>query len=85
MTEEHQFSEVFLTEKQAATKLNMSPKGLQAWRLRGGGPRFVKISARCIRYKESEIDSWAQSLERESTSDPGPVAQSTPGKARRIK
>lgn len=85
MTEkQHQFTEVYLTEKQAAAKLNLSPKGLQAWRLRGGGPRFVKISARCIRYKESEIDSWAQSLERESTSDTGPAVQ-PPRRARRVK
>ncbi len=78
MTEEqkqHQFTEVYLTEKQAATKLNLSPKGLQAWRLRGGGPRFVKISARCVRYKESEIDNWAAARERTSTSDPGPDAK----------
>ena len=87
MTEEqkqHQFTEVYLTEKQAAAKLNLSPKGLQAWRLRGGGPDFVRISCRCVRYRESVIDAWAMARECKSTSDPGPAEQ-PPRRARRVK
>ena len=84
MTEkQHQFTEVYLTEKQAAAKLNLSPKGLQAWRLRGGGPDFVRISKRCVRYRESVIDAWALARECKSTSDTGPAVQSS--KARRVK
>jgi len=85
MTEkQHQFTEVYLTEKQAAAKLNLSPKGLQAWRLRGGGPDFVRISCRCVRYRESVIDAWAMARECKSTSDPGPAEQ-PPRRARRVK
>ncbi|MFB3787023.1 MAG: helix-turn-helix transcriptional regulator [bacterium] len=66
-----EFAEFYLTERQAATKLGVSQKTLQAWRLRGGGPAFVKISARCVRYRESVIDAWALARERESTTDTG--------------
>ena len=82
-TQKHPYGEIYLNERQAAEKLGVTASAMQAWRLKGTGPRFVKISARCVRYKESEIDSWAQSLERESTSDTGPAVQSS--KARRVK
>jgi hypothetical protein len=39
-----------LDEKQAAALLNVSVKSLQAWRCRGGGPKFVKIGKRLVRY-----------------------------------
>lgn len=73
------------SEKQAAKLLNLSPKTLQKYRIIGGGPRFVHVSARCVRYRLVDLREWQESRLRESTSDPGPVAQSTPGKARRVK
>jgi len=81
MTEkQHQFTEVYLTEKQAAAKLNLSPKGLQAWRLRGGGPDYIRISCRCIRYAESTLDNWMQARRVSSTSEPCPGdVSNTPG------
>ena len=75
LTTQHPFTEKYLSERQAAEKLGLTSSCLQAWRLRGVGPRFVKISARCVRYKESEIDNWAAARERTSTSDPDPDAK----------
>ena len=72
-------------EAQAARLLGLSRKTLQKYRLTGEGPRYVLVSARCIRYRLCDIKTWQESRLRESTSDPGPVAQSTPGKARRVK
>ena len=66
--------EKLLTEKQAATYLNLSQRTLQGWRTRGGSPRFCRVSATCIRYMKSDLDAWIEARLRTSTSDPGPEA-----------
>lgn len=60
-----------LTERQAAEYLQLSPRTLQAWRLRGGGPAFVRISKRCVRYRLVDIQAWAEERLARSTSDAG--------------
>ena len=50
--------QVVMTEKQVAEYLNLTPRALQDWRYRGCGPAFIRISARCIRYRRSDIDKW---------------------------
>lgn len=46
-----------LTEAQAADFLNLSIRTLQAWRVRGGGPLFVRLG-RSVRYRRADIQSW---------------------------
>jgi predicted DNA-binding transcriptional regulator AlpA len=58
----------------ASTFLGVAQRTLQAWRLRGGGPRFVKISSRCVRYRLQDLLAWQADRLRRSTSDPGPAA-----------
>ena len=74
-------------EAQAARLLGLSKKTLQKFRLTGEGPRYIRVSARCIRYRIVDLRVWQESKLVSSTSEPcpGPVAQSTPGKARRVK
>ena len=60
-----------LTEAEAARYLNLTNRALQAWRYQGRGPRFVKISARAIRYRLEDLESWVEGRLRRSTSDPG--------------
>ncbi len=60
-----------LTEVDAAAYLNLTRRALQAWRYQGRGPRYVKISARAVRYRPEDLESWVESLLRSSTSDPG--------------
>lgn len=60
-----------LTENQAADYLQLTPRALQAWRYKGFGPRFVKISARAVRYRQEDLECWVESRLRLSTSDPG--------------
>lgn len=60
-----------LTESQAAYVLNLSPRTLRNWRHRGGGPKFVKHSSRCIRYRRSDLADWVSQRVRKSTSDLG--------------
>ncbi|HPP03131.1 MAG TPA: helix-turn-helix domain-containing protein, partial [bacterium] len=62
---------VWVNEKQAAKIMGVSPRSLQAWRLRGGGPAFVRVSKRCIRYRLADIQAWAGERLARSTSDPG--------------
>jgi predicted DNA-binding transcriptional regulator AlpA len=47
-----------LTQAQAATRLGLSPRTLEQYRTRGGGPLFVRISSRCVRYRPEDIEAW---------------------------
>ena len=60
-----------LTEKEAAKLLGFSVRTLQGWRYRGGGPRFVRVSRGCVRYRRQDLDEWVESRLRWSTSDDG--------------
>lgn len=59
--------------RQAAEHLNVAEQTLRAWRLRGHGPRFIKLG-RSIRYDPQDLDDWVASNRRTSTSDRGEAA-----------
>jgi predicted DNA-binding transcriptional regulator AlpA len=69
-----QDSERLLRETEAADFLGYSVRALQNWRVRGGGPLFVKVSARSVRYRRADLLAWTQARIRRSTSDIGPEA-----------
>ena len=58
-------------ERAAANFLCLSERTLRNWRTRGNGPKFVKISTRCIRYRVQDLLDWAERKTRRSTSDLG--------------
>ena len=60
-----------LTEKDVAQALSLSVRTIQAFRLRGGGPRFIKIGARAVRYRPEDISTFLNDAARASTSDLG--------------
>ena len=63
-----------LTEGQADEVLNVSIRTLQAWRLRGGGPRFARLGGgRAVRYRNSDLAAYIEARTVASTSDPGPT------------
>ena len=62
-----------LTETEAAEVLNVSPRTLQQWRVRGGGPPFAKLGA-LVRYDPETLAAWICAQTRSNTSDPGPAA-----------
>ncbi len=70
-TEEHPFGRHMLKTPQAATLLGLSARTLEDLRLKGTGPRFVRMSARCIRYRPADVSDWVESRVVSSTSDPG--------------
>jgi DNA-binding transcriptional MerR regulator len=47
-----------LTQRQAAELLNVSPRTLEAWRLKGTGPQYIRYSNRCLRYSERDLAEW---------------------------
>ena len=53
-----------LTEADAAKLLTFTPRFLQARRIRGNGPPFVRISSRAIRYRRSDLLAWIEDLVR---------------------
>jgi len=63
--------DVLLSEAQSAEFLGVTPRALQAWRQRGGGPAFVRISSRCVRYRRRDLVAWSEARLCTSTSDSG--------------
>ncbi len=60
-----------IREAEAARFLDYSVRTMQGMRYRGGGPRYILMSSRCIRYRRSDLREWAEQRFRTSTSDPG--------------
>ena len=57
------------TEQQAAKYLNVAVRTLQKWRCRGGGPFFIKTSARHVRYRQADLNAWQEEHLVRSTSE----------------
>jgi excisionase family DNA binding protein len=62
--------QTYLTTPEAAEYIRLSRRTLEGFRVRGGGPVFVKAGKRCL-YRLSDLDDWMASNLRKSTSDPG--------------
>ncbi len=60
-----------IDEKVAGDFLDLTARTMQAMRQRGGGPPFVLISSRCVRYTRCRLKIWSDERVRVSTSDPG--------------
>ena len=58
-----------INEHTAADFLGYTIRALQNWRVRGGGPKFVKVSGRSIRYRRRDLIEWAEGLLVSSTSE----------------
>ena len=56
------------SEGNAAAELNLSPKTLQAWRVTGRGPRFVKLGRRVF-YRESDLRTFIEANIFQSTAE----------------
>jgi predicted site-specific integrase-resolvase len=60
-----------LTEQEAADILNISARTLEAWRMRGDGPMFVRLRGHAIRYRRDDLEKFIAAGVRVSTSDTG--------------
>lgn len=57
-----------MNENQAADYLCYSIRALQNWRVRGGGPEFIKVSSRSIRYTRRDLQVWIDARKISNTS-----------------
>jgi len=62
-------AEQLLRQEEAALLLGVSPRCLENWRYRGGGPAWVSYSTRCIRYRKSDLQKFVQERVKTNTSD----------------
>ena len=60
-----------MTEKEAAGILCYSQRALQNWRVRGGGPKYVKVNGNSVRYQIRDLTKWIDDRKRGNTSEFG--------------
>jgi predicted DNA-binding transcriptional regulator AlpA len=53
------YADRLINEQEAANFLGYSVRALQNWRLRGGGPQYVRVSRRSVRYRRRDLTRWA--------------------------
>ena len=56
----YEFWFALITEIAAAAFLDLERRTMQSLRQRGGGPRFVRISSRCIKYRRADLRTWSE-------------------------
>lgn len=69
-----------LDNEQTAAMLGIKPNTLEIWRLKGKGPRFVKLGftkQSPVRYEQSEVTRWLREQSFASTSAYSPAGRST--------
>lgn len=64
--------ERMVSQTEVAELLGVTERCVEGWRVRGGGPRYVRVG-RLVRYRVSDVSSWLDARTRASTSDPGPA------------
>ena len=65
------FWNALIDEKAAAGFLGMTDRFMQHRRQQGDGPRYIAVSARCIRYRRLDLRAWSEARLKTCTSDPG--------------
>ena len=63
MHEEQLTMDKLLSQNEAAERLAVQPRSLEAWRQRGIGPRYLRYSKTCVRYRLSDIQAWVATRE----------------------
>lgn len=57
-----------ITPKTLAHRLGVTERTLSEWRIRGTGPKYIRIG-RSPRYRPEMVDEWLLDQERTTTSD----------------
>ena len=53
-----QSQDELLRPVEAARLLNVTPRCLQDWRLKGTGPRFIRMSPKLVHYRRSDLETF---------------------------
>ena len=62
-------TEPLLTEAEAAEHVRLAPRTLQVMRYRGGGPEYVRLGHRSVRYSPTALERWVKSKSYHSTAE----------------
>jgi hypothetical protein len=65
--------DALLYQAEVAYLTAQSERTLEAYRLKGGGPPFIVIGKRGVRYRRGDVQDWVAVRRRRSTTDPGPA------------
>lgn len=65
--------EPLLTTEEAASYLATTKRTLEAWRYEGGGPTFVKLGGRMVRYRPRDLEAFVADGQRANTGGGIPV------------
>lgn len=63
------FAPAVMKTGEAAAYLGLSESLLNKLRLTGGGPTFVRLAGRSIRYRRADLDAWVAASAKASTSE----------------
>jgi len=58
-----------IREEEAAEFLGVDARTLQKMRRDGGGPKFVRVSRSCLRYRVADLVDWQESRLHASTAE----------------
>jgi predicted DNA-binding transcriptional regulator AlpA len=67
-------NQILLRPPEAAVYIGLAKSTLAKQRLRGDGPKFVRLSARAIGYLQADLDAWLADKRFGSTSEYSPTA-----------
>jgi predicted DNA-binding transcriptional regulator AlpA len=59
----------YVDDRAAADLLGLSRSYMRQLRVKGGGPRYSKLSAKAIRYRVEDLHAWAEAKSVGSTSE----------------
>ena len=59
-----------LKTKEAARYIGLAKSTLEKARLYGGGPPFVRVTSRAVRYRVQDLDAWMSQRLVQNTSAP---------------
>ena len=63
----HVMENALLTPDEAGAQLGLSTGALAQLRYTGGGPCFIKLTAKAVRYRQCDLDAWVAAKARTST------------------
>lgn len=52
--------EALMSTQQAAALLGLSPRTLEGYRRKGGGPSFVAVARNLVRYRPADLRAWLE-------------------------
>jgi hypothetical protein len=64
---QHDRRDVLVDDKTLGKMLGLSPSYLRKLRVKGGGPPFIRLAAKAIRYRVGDALGWASAKTANST------------------